>query len=103
MQFFKSTLFVAIAVTTSFVAAAPSPADQTQCLSLIQPCTKNAECCTNKCIASTAEAKKEVGKDQAKGKIPGERSLGACVSGADDAVLGKFDESKYRGSAEGSL
>ncbi|KZP04013.1 hypothetical protein FIBSPDRAFT_904589 [Athelia psychrophila] len=29
MQFFKSTLFVAVAVAASFVAAAPSPADQT--------------------------------------------------------------------------
>ncbi|KAF7970369.1 hypothetical protein HWV62_498 [Athelia sp. TMB] len=49
---------------------------------------------------NTAEAKKETGKEQAKGNIPGERSLGDRVSGAADAVSGKVDEEKYKGSAE---
>ncbi|KAF7985832.1 hypothetical protein HWV62_506 [Athelia sp. TMB] len=49
---------------------------------------------------NTAEAKKEAGKEQAKGNIPGERSLGDRVSGAADAVSGKIDEDKYKGSAE---
>ncbi|KZP19752.1 hypothetical protein FIBSPDRAFT_558315 [Athelia psychrophila] len=54
MQFFKSTLFVAVAVAASFVAAAPSPAEQTPCLGLIQKCTTNAECCSNECISSVS-------------------------------------------------
>ncbi|KZP17739.1 hypothetical protein FIBSPDRAFT_972572 [Athelia psychrophila] len=49
MQFFKSTLFVAIAVAASFVAAAPA---ETECLPLIAACTLNSDCCKNKCIAS---------------------------------------------------
>ncbi|KZP19750.1 hypothetical protein FIBSPDRAFT_1045339 [Athelia psychrophila] len=52
MQFFKSTLFVAVAVAASFVAAAPSPADLTPCLGLIQPCTTNASCCSDLCISN---------------------------------------------------
>ncbi|KZP19758.1 hypothetical protein FIBSPDRAFT_1045343 [Athelia psychrophila] len=51
MQFSKPTFFVAAAVAASFVAAAPSSADQialTPCLGLIQPCTTNAACCSNK-------------------------------------------------------
>ncbi|KZP19754.1 hypothetical protein FIBSPDRAFT_862454 [Athelia psychrophila] len=55
MQLFKSTLFIAVAVAASFAAAAPSSGDQihlTPCLGLIQPCTTNAACCSNKCIAS---------------------------------------------------
>ncbi|KAF7979244.1 hypothetical protein HWV62_43220 [Athelia sp. TMB] len=49
---------------------------------------------------NTAEAKKETGKEQAKGNVPGERGLGDRVSGAADAVSGKLDEEKYKGSAE---
>ncbi|KAF7985823.1 hypothetical protein HWV62_488 [Athelia sp. TMB] len=49
---------------------------------------------------NAAEAKKETGKEQAKGNVPGERSLGDRVSGAADAVSGKVDESKYKGSAD---
>ncbi|KZP11201.1 hypothetical protein FIBSPDRAFT_962418 [Athelia psychrophila] len=49
MQFFKSTLFVAVAVAASFVAAAPA---ETECLPLIAACTFNSDCCKNKCIAS---------------------------------------------------
>ncbi|KZP06367.1 hypothetical protein FIBSPDRAFT_876596 [Athelia psychrophila] len=52
MQFFKSTLFVAVAVAASFVAAAPSPADLTPCLGLVQPCTANGSCCSNFCADS---------------------------------------------------
>ncbi|KAF7970370.1 hypothetical protein HWV62_496 [Athelia sp. TMB] len=49
---------------------------------------------------NTAEAKKEAGKEQAKGNVPGQNSLSDRVSGAADAVSGKVDESKYKGSAE---
>ncbi|KZP19743.1 hypothetical protein FIBSPDRAFT_823956 [Athelia psychrophila] len=49
---------------------------------------------------NSAEAKKETGKQQAKGNIPGERSIGDRVSGAADAVSGKVDESKYKTSAD---
>ncbi|KZP27672.1 hypothetical protein FIBSPDRAFT_948264 [Athelia psychrophila] len=49
MQFFKSTLFVAIAVAASFVAAAPA---QSECLPLIGKCTFDSDCCSNECIAS---------------------------------------------------
>ncbi|KZP19739.1 hypothetical protein FIBSPDRAFT_862439 [Athelia psychrophila] len=55
MQLSKSTFFVTVAVAASFVTAAPSPADQshlTPCLGLIQPCTTNAQCCSNECIYS---------------------------------------------------
>ncbi|KZP19735.1 hypothetical protein FIBSPDRAFT_955201 [Athelia psychrophila] len=55
MQFFKSTLFVAVAVAASFVAAAPSPADQTPCLGLVQPCTTNSSCCSNECISNLSD------------------------------------------------
>ncbi|KZP31456.1 hypothetical protein FIBSPDRAFT_1037450, partial [Athelia psychrophila] len=51
MQFFKSTLFVAVAAA-AFVAAAPSPAAATECLNYALPCTENSECCSNECIAS---------------------------------------------------
>ncbi|KZP23394.1 hypothetical protein FIBSPDRAFT_1015425 [Athelia psychrophila] len=51
MQFFKSTLFVAIAVAASFVAAAPA---QSECLPLIGKCTFDSDCCSNECIASSA-------------------------------------------------
>ncbi|KZP23395.1 hypothetical protein FIBSPDRAFT_461960 [Athelia psychrophila] len=48
MQFFKSTLFVAIAVAASFVAAAPA---QSECIPLISKlaCTQNSDCCSNEC------------------------------------------------------
>lgn len=53
--------------------------------------------------AQSAEAKKETGKQQAKGNVPGQRGLGDRISGAADAVSGKVDESKYKGSADGSF
>ncbi|KZP04016.1 hypothetical protein FIBSPDRAFT_968496 [Athelia psychrophila] len=49
---------------------------------------------------TTAEAKKDTGKEQAKGNVPGQNSLGDRVSGAADAVSGKVDESKYKTSAD---
>lgn len=52
-------------------------------------------------LEQTAEAKKETGKEQAKGNVPGQNSLGDRVSGAADAVSGKVDESKYKTSADG--
>ncbi|KAF7979245.1 hypothetical protein HWV62_43222 [Athelia sp. TMB] len=49
---------------------------------------------------TTAEAKKESGKEQAKGNVPGQSGLGDRLSGAADAVSGKVDESKYKTSAD---
>ncbi|KZP19001.1 hypothetical protein FIBSPDRAFT_955757 [Athelia psychrophila] len=51
MQFFKSTLFVAIAVAASFVAAAPA---QNECIPLVSElaCTYNSDCCSNYCVDS---------------------------------------------------
>ncbi|KZP06352.1 hypothetical protein FIBSPDRAFT_955221 [Athelia psychrophila] len=49
---------------------------------------------------TTAEAKKDTGKEQAKGNVPGQSSLSDRVSGAADAVSGKVDESKYKTSAD---
>ncbi|KZP21492.1 hypothetical protein FIBSPDRAFT_891192 [Athelia psychrophila] len=49
MQFFKSTLFVAIAVAASFVAAVPA---QSECTPLIGKCTFDSDCCSDECIAS---------------------------------------------------
>lgn len=48
-----------------------------------------------------AEAKKDAGKEKAKGNVPENASLGDRMSGAADAVSGKVDEEKYKGSAEG--
>ncbi|KZP27298.1 hypothetical protein FIBSPDRAFT_948583 [Athelia psychrophila] len=50
MQFFKSTLFVAITVAASFVAAAPTT--ETECLNYALKCTYDSDCCSNECIAS---------------------------------------------------
>ncbi|KZP23373.1 hypothetical protein FIBSPDRAFT_858641, partial [Athelia psychrophila] len=46
MQFFKSTLFVAIAVAASLVAAAPA---QNECIPLVSElaCTYDSDCCSN--------------------------------------------------------
>ncbi|KZP23391.1 hypothetical protein FIBSPDRAFT_858657 [Athelia psychrophila] len=51
MQFFKSTLFVAIAVAASFVAAAPA---QSECIPLVSKlaCASNSDCCSNLCISN---------------------------------------------------
>ena len=52
-------------------------------------------------MIQTAETKKETGKEQAKGNVPGQSGLGDRISGAADAVSGKVDESKYKTSADG--
>ncbi|KZP17743.1 hypothetical protein FIBSPDRAFT_956857 [Athelia psychrophila] len=49
MQFFKSTLFAAVAVAASLVAAAPA---ETTCLPIAGKCTFDSDCCSNECIAS---------------------------------------------------
>ncbi|KAF7969992.1 hypothetical protein HWV62_25420 [Athelia sp. TMB] len=54
MQFFKSTLFVAVAFAATLVAASPAPAPA-DCpwQEYGQACTYNSDCaCLNKCIAS---------------------------------------------------
>ncbi|KZP21496.1 hypothetical protein FIBSPDRAFT_953758 [Athelia psychrophila] len=53
MQFFKSTLFVAIAVAASFVAAAPA---QSECIPLVSKlaCASDSDCCSNLCISNSA-------------------------------------------------
>lgn len=58
MQFFKSTLLVAVAFTASLVAASPAPSPESVARSCPweeygQVCTYNSDCaCLNKCIAS---------------------------------------------------
>lgn len=49
---------------------------------------------------NAAEVKKETGKEQAKGNIPGNASISDRIAGAGDAISGKMDESKYNTSAE---
>jgi hypothetical protein len=49
---------------------------------------------------NTAEASKEANKEQAKGNIPGNDSLGDRVSGAFGAGQDKLDEHKHKGAAE---
>ncbi|KZP21493.1 hypothetical protein FIBSPDRAFT_891193 [Athelia psychrophila] len=51
MQFFKSTLFVAIVAAASFVAAAPA---QSECIPLVSKleCIYDNDCCSNLCISS---------------------------------------------------
>jgi len=49
---------------------------------------------------NAAEAKKETGKEQAKGNVPGNSSISDRVSGGLDAISGATDEAKYKGSAE---
>ncbi|KAF7983105.1 hypothetical protein HWV62_24047 [Athelia sp. TMB] len=56
MQFFKSTLFVAVAFAATLVAASPAPAPA-DCpwQEYGQACTYNSDCaCLNKCIASVS-------------------------------------------------
>lgn len=55
MQFFKSTLFVAFAIASSFVAASPNPASETECLNYAMACTYDSDCCSNDCIASVSK------------------------------------------------
>lgn len=52
-------------------------------------------------LLQAAEAKKEVGKEQAKGNIPGQNSISDRISGAADAISGAVDEHKYKTTAEG--
>ncbi|KAF3909188.1 hypothetical protein ABW20_dc0101044 [Dactylellina cionopaga] len=47
-----------------------------------------------------AEASKEANKEQAKGNVPGQSSLGDRVSGATGAISDKIDQTKYEGSAK---
>ena len=53
MQFFKSTLFVALAFAATYVAAAPA---QSECIPLVSKlaCTYNSDCCSNECIDSVS-------------------------------------------------
>ncbi|KZP33504.1 hypothetical protein FIBSPDRAFT_943302 [Athelia psychrophila] len=51
MQFFKSTLFIAVAAAASLVAATPSPATEA-CADYGYKCTYNTDCCSDECIAS---------------------------------------------------
>ena len=48
MQFFKSTLFVALAFAATYVAAAPAASE---CIPLISKlaCTQDSDCCSNEC------------------------------------------------------
>ncbi|KZP27543.1 hypothetical protein FIBSPDRAFT_948470 [Athelia psychrophila] len=55
MQFFKSTLLVAVVFAATLVAASPAPASGKTCpwQEYGQTCTYNSDCaCLDKCIAS---------------------------------------------------
>ena len=56
MQFFKSTLFVAVAFAATLVAASPAPAPAScPWQEYGQECTYDSDCaCLNKCIASVS-------------------------------------------------
>lgn len=56
MQFFKSTIILALAFVT-FAAAAPGPTtleERHQCKPLLQSCDVNSECCADLCIAGVS-------------------------------------------------
>ncbi|KAF7976988.1 hypothetical protein HWV62_4904 [Athelia sp. TMB] len=55
MQFFKSTLFVALAFAATYVAAAPA---QSECIPLVSKlaCTYDSDCCSNECVDSVSTA-----------------------------------------------
>ena len=52
-------------------------------------------------MGSSEEAKKETGKEQAKGNVPGKDSITDRIGGAADAVGGKLQQGKHDAKAEG--
>ena len=63
--------------------------------------TNAANFVTEKAKGLSSEASKEAHKEEAKGNVEGQDSLGDRVSGAVHAVGDKMDEEKHKTSAEG--
>ena len=51
-------------------------------------------------MGSKEEAKKETGKEQAKGNVPGKDSVTDRIGGAADAVGGKLQQGKHDAKAD---